>query len=75
MKQTCCPANKFNTRSNPLKLRTFTAKGLQTCWPDAQLYSSYGFFKSILGQVEFVGFVEGKDGRLFRKLAGKVRWG
>lgn len=33
------------------------------------------FRKSIQGQVEFVGFVEGKDGRLFRKLAGKVRWG
>jgi hypothetical protein len=33
------------------------------------------FRKSILGQVEFVGFVEGRDGRLFRNLAGKVRWG
>ncbi len=33
------------------------------------------FRRSVLGQVEFVGFVEGKDSAEFRKLAAKVRWG
>jgi len=33
------------------------------------------FRRSVLGQVEFVGFVEGKDSGVFRKLAAKVRWG
>ncbi len=33
------------------------------------------FRRSVLGQVEFVGFVEGKDSSMFRKLAAKVRWG
>lgn len=33
------------------------------------------FRRSVLGQVEFVGFVEGKDSAVFRKLAAKVRWG
>ncbi len=33
------------------------------------------FKKSVLGQIEFVGFVLGKDHSEFRKLAGKVRWG
>lgn len=33
------------------------------------------FRQSVLGQVEFVGFVLGKDHREYRKLAGKVRWG
>ena len=33
------------------------------------------FRRSVLGQVEFVGFVEGKDSSVFRKMASKVRWG
>lgn len=33
------------------------------------------FRRSVMGQVEFVGFVEGKDSAVFRKLAAKVRWG
>ena len=33
------------------------------------------FKKSVLGQIEFLGFVLGRDHKEYRKLAGKVRWG
>jgi RNA-directed DNA polymerase len=33
------------------------------------------FKKSVLGQIEFLGFVLGKGHKEYRKLAGKVRWG
>jgi hypothetical protein len=33
------------------------------------------FKKSVLGQIEFLGFVLGKDHKEYRKMAGKVRWG
>ncbi|MCB0544816.1 MAG: RNA-directed DNA polymerase [Saprospiraceae bacterium] len=33
------------------------------------------FRRSVQGQIEFLGFILGKDHREYRKLAGKVRWG
>lgn len=33
------------------------------------------FKKSVFGQIEFLGFVLGRDHKEYRKLAGKVRWG
>ena len=33
------------------------------------------FHKSLSGQVEFAGFVLGRSDRVYKKLAGKLRWG